>query len=262
MRTHRWFAALFLVLYLNHPVSAQDTTQSGFAIVTLVSGNIAGLIATETLTFDDGTRTNVAIVPPAAMLTSSSMLVSLDLNGGNTTAIAIANPSLGSGSVNLLVTDERGAIVLNTIIPLGPRAQVSRFLSDFFQVPRLPQLSNRLLLTVSAEIPVSVVALNFRGTDFAGIPLTSLASPTPVPSQLLFPTTPTISPTIGGAAFVFPAVAFGGEWSTEIAVGNTSAGTQTIRIDFFASDGTFLRTRADVLIPSHGTFVFSPTSQF
>jgi hypothetical protein len=249
-----------MVLCLSHSVSAQDTTQTGFAIVTLVSGNIAGLIATETLTFNDGTNTNVAIVPPAALLTSSSMLVSIDPNGGNTTAVAISNPSLGSGSVNLLVTDERGAVVLNTIIPLGPRAQVSRFLSDFFQVPRLPQFSNRLLLTVSAEIPVALVGLNFRGADFAGIPLTSLASPMPVPPQLLFPATPTISPTIGGVAFVFPAVAFGGQWSTEIAVGNTSAGTQTIRIDFFSAAGTFLRTRADVVIPTHGTFVFSPGS--
>jgi hypothetical protein len=262
MQTHRWLVTVLFLAVSVSSVSAQDTTQTGFAIVTLVSGNIAGLVATETLTFNDGSITNVAIVPPAALLTSSSMLVSLDPTGGNTTAIAIANPSLGTGSVNLLVTDERGAVVLNTIIPLGPRAQVSRFLSDFFQVPRLPQLSNRLLLTVSAEIPVAILGLNFRGADLAGIPLTSLASPMPVPAQLLFPATPTISPTIGGVAFVFPAVAFGGEWSTEIAVGNTSAGTQTIRIDFFASDGTFLRTRTDVVIPSHGTFVFSPGTQF
>jgi len=258
MQTQRWIVtALFLIVSATLPVSAQDTTQAGFAIVTLVSGNIAGLVATETLTLTNSSGTNVAIVPPAALLTSSSMLVSIDTNGGNTTAIALANPSLGTGSVNLLVTDERGAVVLNTIIPLGPRAQVSRFLTDFFQVPRLPQLSNRLLLTVTAEIPVAVTALNFRGADFAGIPLTSLASPTPVPPQLLFPSTPTISPTIGGAAFVFPVVAFGGEWSTEIAVGNTSSGTQTIRIDVFASDGTFLRTRTEVVIPSHGVFVFS-----
>src|SRR5262249_5973690 len=38
-------------------------------------------------------------------------------------------------------------------------------------------------LTVSSEIPVAIVALNFRAGDFTAIPLTSLSNPLPVPVQ-------------------------------------------------------------------------------
>ena len=66
------------------------------------------------------------------------------------------------------------------------------------------------------------------------------------------------SVTIGGpASFIFAQVVTGGDWSTEIAVGNTSAGLQTIRIDFFADNGVNTGSLTDIVIPSRGVFTFN-----
>ena len=51
---------------------------------------------------------------------------------------------------------------------------------------------------------------------------------------------------------VFPQVVFGGNWSTDIAIGNSSAGTQVAKIDFFNSAGAAIGTLADIVIPAKG----------
>jgi hypothetical protein len=231
---------------------AQDTTtRTGFAVVTLVSGNVAGLIANETLRNRTDSSVEQAVVAPSPLITSASMLVPLGPVGENTTAIALANPSMGSGGVNLILTDALGRVVLNVIVQLGPHGQLSRYLNEFFATPPT-EFSTPLLLTLTAEIPVAVLALNFRGDDFTSIPLTSLSTPTPVPVQS--------SPAIGGAsALVFAQVATGA-WSTDIAVGNTSAGLQSIRIDFFGSDGVSRSSLTNIVIPPRGVFSFSTDS--
>jgi len=67
--------------------------------------------------------------------------------------------------------------------------------------------------------------------------------------------------TIGGpGALIFPQVVSGGGWFTEIAIGNTSAGIQTIRIDFFGANGANTASLTDIIIPSRGVFFFSTES--
>jgi hypothetical protein len=51
---------------------------------------------------------------------------------------------------------------------------------------------------------------------------------------------------------VFPQIVTGGGWSTELAIGNTSAGSQSIRIDFFGSDGSVATSLTSILIPPRG----------
>src|SRR5262249_36916529 len=115
---------------------AQDTTtRSGFVVITLVSGNISGLVATESLINTMGENVEQAIISPSPLLTTASMLVPVGATTGNTTAIAFANPSLGSGGVNLVLTDQLGNVVLNTTVQLGPRGQFSRFLNELFGTP-------------------------------------------------------------------------------------------------------------------------------
>jgi hypothetical protein len=268
---------------------AQNSTfRSGFGVVTPFAGNVSALIATETLRNESGTGISQAIVAPSVLLTSVSVLVPVGPMTGNTTAIAIANPSMGSGSVNLVLTNASGAIVLNSTIVLGPRGQFSRFLNEFF--PAQPdQFSTPLLLTMSSEIPVALVAFNFRGNDFTWIPLTSLSFPTPVPVQQpttsLTPSVPsppfgpggmpvpivTFSPPIiptgppaqttasigGGPSLVFPQVVTGGGWSTEMAVGNTSTASLSIRIDFFDPNGKAVSSFTNVSVPPLGVVFLS-----
>ena len=291
-----WCSGSLLVAF------AQETTiSSGFAIVTVVSGNIGGLIGSETLRNSTVFDVDQAVVGPSPLITSASILAPVGPIAENTTAIAIANPSAGAGGVNLILTDEVGGVVLDTVVNVGPFGQLSRYLNDFLASE--PTTARQLLLTVSSEIPIAILAFQFRGNDFASIPLTSLSAPTPVPIQPItatpippptpalttstfagfglgitqvptvtfpvgtFPTgtfttvpAPTVASTltIGGAtALTFTQVASGGGWATDITIGNTSAGLQVIRIDFFNSDGIQTRSLTDIAIPSRGVFFFS-----
>ena len=264
-------------------------------------------------------------MPPSPLITTASIPVPVGVVGENTTAIAIANPSAGSGGVNLVLTDNVGNVVLNVVVQLGPRRQFAKFLNELFGTQSVA-FNTPLLLTVSSEIPVSIVALNFRGEEFTSIPLVSLSPPTPVavqpltgsvvispvpietcltpPVQTFVPpsasngfglgvpptpppaatffsppftisnspvptvtsptTTTVVSPqapttaSIGGnAALVFPQVVTGGAWSTDIVLGNSSTGTQVVRIDFFSSDGLATNSLTDIAIPPRGVFFFS-----
>ena len=261
-------------------VFAQETTvRSGFAVVTVVSGNAAGLIATANLRNNDSSGIEHSVVGPSPLVISGSMLVNVQPELNNTTALAIANPSLGSGAVNLILTDGAGGVVLNTTIQLGPRAHFSRFIHDLFSTPP-SGLSSPLLLTLSSEIPVAVLALNFRGPDFSSVPLTSLSNPIPVPVQALNPAIPVVATTAtstftvgavgvqsaqtvnigGGTAVVFPQVTTGDDWATDISIGNTSTQTDVVRVDFFNADGTNGASFTDIVIQPRGVFLFSTES--
>jgi hypothetical protein len=274
---------IFLWVSGNSLAFGQDTVRSGFAVVTLISGNVAGLIATESLMNRTSTGIQGTIVPPSPLVPTASMLVPVGPIVENTTAIAIANPSAGSGGVNFILTDSVGAIVLNTSIRLGPFGHFSKYLNEFFRIPPGP-FSTPLLLTVSSEIPVAMLALNFRSEDFASIPLTSLSFPTAVPVQPLTPPnsapqpgpppTPIVSPPViannstpqtavsigGSGSMAFAEVAAGGGWSTEIAIGNTSSAPQIIRVDFFGPNGVNTDSVTNVVIPPRGVFLFSTES--
>jgi hypothetical protein len=108
---------------------------------------------------------------------------------------------------------------------------------------------------------VAVLALNFRGADFAPLPLTSLAPPFTVPAQPLIPTaTAPLGTTVtigGGNSQIFTVVTTGGGWSSELTIGNSSTAPQNVRIDFFESNGANAGSLTDIVIPSRGVFFFS-----
>lgn len=238
-------------------------------------------MATETLTNTTDSGVEHAVVSPSALVQGASILVPVGPIDENTTALTLANPSMGFGAVNLILTDQLGRVVLDRIVQLAPRGHFSQYLNTFFG--RQPDgFSTPLLLTLSSDIPVAVLALNFREASFASIPLTSLTTPTPVPVQALTPATSITSsaPTpvvfvpsagttsaasqvlIGGNnSMVFAQIAAGGGWSTELAIGNTSPGTQKIRIDFFGPDGSNTGSLTNIDIPPRGVFFFSTDSR-
>ena len=80
--------SMMCVGWLAPGLSAQDTTPSnGFAVVTVVSGNIAGLVATETLIHNDGVQTDHAAVGPSVLVTNGSFLVTVGPIDENTTFV-------------------------------------------------------------------------------------------------------------------------------------------------------------------------------
>jgi hypothetical protein len=273
-------------------VFAQDSVpRSGFAVVTLVSGNVAALTASETLRNEASAGPAQVILAPSLLVTSASLLVPFGPLE-NTTAIAIANPSTSAGSVNLVLSDSGGNVVFDTNIALGPHSQVSKFLNQFLPEAVLG-FSPAMLLTISSEIPVGIVALNLRAGELTSIPLTSLPAPAavvvqppataatvpanapqagfgiglpaPPPAKPAspFPVTVTNSPipttnsVVSGVSLVFPQVVTGFNWSTQIAIGNTSTTTQVARVDFFDPGGFQTGSFTDVVVPARGVVVVS-----
>jgi hypothetical protein len=101
-------------------------------------------------------------------------------------------------------------------------------------------------------------------------PISVTGVPLPAPVNVTVPSTvsTTVAATtpvavvpadvIGGpGALVFPQIVTGGGWSTELAIGNTSAGSQSVRIDFFGSDGSVASSLTSVLIPPRGVVFFT-----
>jgi hypothetical protein len=279
-------------------VFAQDSvSRSGFAVVTLVSGNVPGLIATETIRNQASAGPDQAILAPSPLITSASLLVPIGPVIENTTAIAIANPSIGAGAVNLVLSDMGGNLIFNSNVVLGPNEQVAKFLNEFFTIPPAG-FTPAMLLTISSQIPVGIVALNFRGGDITSVPLANLVTATPVLVQPAMPIPPTIPQTVpptmppagfgiglpappepkpaspfpvtvtsspvpttnsvvGGVSLLFPQVVTGLNWSTEIAIGNTSTTSQVAQVDFFDPSGVQTGSFTHVLVPARGVVILS-----
>src|SRR5262249_10116373 len=119
-------------------------------------------------------------VSPSPLLMNSALVVNLNV-AGCSTGIAIVNPSQSVANVQLVATNSQGGQILSQTISIVPNGQFSRFLNQLFagQITLATPLAG--LLTITADAPVGVVALNFRDQGFGASPLTSLSSPFPLP---------------------------------------------------------------------------------
>jgi hypothetical protein len=267
-------------------VFAQNgVVRSGFAIVTPISGDVTGLTATETLT--NMATGEQAFVAPSVVTTEASLIVNVSAFLDSNTGIAIANPTSAPAGVSLTLTNSDGVAVVAATVRLGPREQFSRFINELFQTSP-DNLSGPFLLTVTSANPVAILALGFRGENFASIPITSVPLTQATAIQLqstqpqtavpgvfpgfgigLPPSTPiaattstnlgiaTTTPVARPSGLVFAQVVTGNGWSTQIAVGNISAATQFIRVDFFDSNGVNTASLTDIAIQPRGVFFFS-----
>src|SRR6266478_6541352 len=178
MRLSTHAAGAILLLGLAAAGFGQSTVpRSGFVIITPVSGNIAGLVASETVINNTSLGIAEAGVSPAPLLTTAVLPVSVGPATQGTSAIAIANPSTSAGQVNIRLTDQQGAQMLNTVFAIGSFQQVSRFLNEFFADQSVLAVRRVALLTVTSTIPVAVFGLDFRSNAFATLPITSLTTP-------------------------------------------------------------------------------------
>jgi hypothetical protein len=186
----RVLLALFL-LGLPNVAHAQTTgsLHTGFAIITVQSGNSAGLAPVETLTFTASGLTTHTDVSPAALLTNSALVVNLSTIIGGSTGIAIVNPSTATANVQLAINDPAGAQILSRIVSILPRGQLSRFLNELFPGQITTTTAQTGLLTITSDVPVGILALTFRDAGVAGLPLTSLSSPFPLPATTFTPAT-------------------------------------------------------------------------
>src|SRR5215831_13000542 len=237
--------------------------QAGYVVVTPTSGG-AGLVAFETF----GMRENGANggasqagVMPAGLTTSAMIFVESSGRLSKNLAIAIVNPYSFDVSVAMTLRKSDGTQVatMNLTVPL--HRQISKFVTELFaNQSSVPSDFTGTLVLTSSPLPVAMIGLRFRGSNFSTLPVTSLSG---VSSAL-----PVISIGIGGpGAILLPQFASGGKWATEVVLVNTGTSSVTVRVDLFKSDGTLLASTlngqnassfTNLTIPVGGVVILAP----
>ncbi len=238
----------------------EGPVQTGYAVITPVSTVSSGLVVFETFGLKQESGTTQAGVLPPNLTTSAVMFAGSNGRLSRNLGVAIVNPFNASVTVTLTLRNSDGATIATTPITIGAHQQITRFVTELFAGQGSVPLEFSGMLAMTANNPISVVGLRFRGMNFSAVPVTSLSSTTtPLPL---------IATGIGGAgAFLLPQFATGGGWSTEVVMANTGTASLTVRLDIFKPDGTALtaplngtssNTYTNITIPAGGVVTFAP----
>src|SRR5437868_4160768 len=205
--------------------------QAGYGVVTPVSattgGTTSGLVVFETFGLrGDGGTTQAGVLPPD--LTTNAILF-VDSSGrlSKNLGVAIVNPNSSNVNVTMTLRKSDGTSVGTTTVNVPSHQQTSKFVTELFaNTSSVPSdVTGTLAITSagSSTLPVSVIGLRFRGSNFSTLPVTSLSGNSgPLP---------TIATGVGGAgAILLPQFAAGGGWATELVMANTGTSAITVRV--------------------------------
>jgi len=250
-------------------------TQSGFAVITPVaattSGTTTGLVVFETFGMREGNSgTPQAGVLPPDLTTNAVLFVDSSGRLSKNLGVAIVNPNASNANVALTLRKSDGTQVATTTVNIPSHQQISKFFKDLFSAPSttIPgELTGTLAITSagSSSLPVSVIGLRFRGSNFSTLPVTNLSGNA---GSLPFLDS---ANTIGGAgSILLPQFAAGGGWATELVLMNTGTSSLTVRVDLFKPDGTPLSTAlngqtassfTNLAIPAGGVLTLAPRNR-
>ena len=200
------------------------------------SGSPGGLVVFEAFGSTNAANTTQAGVLPGVMSTDTVLFANASIRLSQDLGVAIVNPN--GTTAHVIMTLRNGAdgtTASVATIPIGPRQQVSEFLSQLFSAS-VPAIAVGFTgaLSVTSDSPVAITALRFRGTNFSTVPITNLSGSLLVPN---------IAPGVGGVnAVIMPQFAAGGIWSSNLVISNTTILPLTVRVDLFKQDGTPLTT--------------------
>src|SRR5215831_14962815 len=170
---------------------------------------------------------------PPGLTTSAMIFVESSGRLSKNLGIAIVNPNSSDVSVAMTLRKSDGTQVATTNFTVPLHQQISKFVTELFaSQSSVPSDFTGTLVLTSSPLPVAMIGLRFRDSNFSTLPVTSLS----VSSAL-----PVISTGIGGpGAILLPQFASGGRWATEVVLVNTGTSSVTVRVDLFKSDGTLL----------------------
>jgi hypothetical protein len=249
--------------------------RSGYAVVTplaaTTSGTTSGLVVFETFGLRSSAPNADATQAgelPADLTTNALLFVDSSGRLSKNLGVAIVNPNNSNANVTLTLRKNDGTQLATTNMNILPYQQTSQFVTQMFSGQPIPSdVTGTLAITSagSSNLPVGVVGLRFRGSNFSTIPITNLSS-APVPS--ITTTTGTGTATIGGSGSVLlPQFAANGGWATELVLINSGTSGLTVRVDLFKQDGTPLSTAlngqtnssfTNISIPAGGVVVLAP----
>ena len=201
------------------------------------------------------------------------------------TALSIINPNSGTATITFTLNAADGGRVPggSLTITLDHLQQVSKFVNEILTIPASSSTQLEGVLAFRSDIPVAVTALEFRGSSFSTLPVIDLSAlntssvsvsgtagsinVTGALNATAHPL-PLLAPGVGGAgSLLLPQFVMGGGWATRIAIANLSNAQQTVRVDFFSSDGTALSTALgtqsgstfmNLVVPANGVLVLGP----
>jgi len=205
-----WTRAVCIVVLLASfgfsQTGSPGKVQIGYAIITPLSGNAAGLVPTETLIHTTANGIVESSLSPSPVLTNMAMAVNLGTIAEGTTGIAIVNPTAVAAKVQFAITDPAGTQILAQTFTVLPHSQLSRFINELFAGQINVATSVSGLLNIAADAPVAAVGLNFRDAGFTAQPLASLTNPMPLTSftTSIDPQSPNVAFPIVGSLAVTP----------------------------------------------------------
>ena len=244
--------------------------QAGYGVVTPVAaatgGTTTGLVVFETfgLRSNDGKDASQAGVLPPDLTTNAILFVESSGRLSKNLGVAIVNPNNSNVNVTMTLRNSNGAQLGTTSVNVPSKQQISKYVTELFsnQSSIPSDVTGTLAITSagSSNLPVSVIGLRFRGSNFSTLPATSLSgTTTPLP---------VIAAGVGGAgAVLLPQFAAGGGWATELVMANTGTSTLTVRVDLFKPDGTPLTASlngqtassfTNLTIPPGGVLTLAP----
>jgi hypothetical protein len=180
--------------------AASGPLQTGWAVVTPISGTGDGLSVSETFGQEIGGNLFQASVLNSPPVTLTDIVLNVDPANGSNTGIAIVNPNPSTATVTLNARNQLGAEVATRTITIGAHGQISDFATQLF--PGDPNFIQGFtgLLFISSDAAVGVLGLNFSGGTFASLPVASQLSTTnsviatsSVPQTITVPVTTTIT---------------------------------------------------------------------
>ncbi len=257
---------LAIVTMLQLPALADDEhtpIKVGYVVITPTSATTAGLVVFETFGehkedgFGNKSFTQAGVLP-SMMTTHAALFADADGRLSKNLGVALANPSGSPATITLKLRNAVGVTVATTSFVLDAHKQTAFFVTQMFEDQKSVPKDFTGTVDISSDIPIAVMGLRLRGSNYSTIPATILGPVAPVPA---------ITTNVGGPASVILAhFAAGGGWASELVLANFGPDSITVRVDLFGPDGTPLTVTLngqsassfqDIAIPAGGVVILA-----
>ena len=229
----------------------RDPLRTGYVVVNPDPGSAVPAATVTLALLTDGAVQSQAAVTVQSLVYDASFFAEVQSAMAGNVGIAITNPSYSANVVTITPYRPDGSSAGGPVtMILSPRGQAARFLNDIFSDSMPNVFTGNIRIEGSA--PFSLLALRFSGSAFNTVPLTS--SPVAMDSA---------------GTLVFPQIAMGGGWATQIALLNNGGETITGRIDIFDTVGNpmsiglnnMFQNAFPYSIAAAGGLLFAPRTQ-
>lgn len=224
--------ASVIALCVSSAFGQAEQVQTGFVAITPVVGSGQGLIVFARFQYETEEESIQSTGWAGGVVTRTSMVVMSEGSSGRNTGIAIVNPGTTTASLTMTLKNTTGTTVSTRNISLSGRRQLSQFAGELMNQPTVNGI-----LTISSNVPISVLGFQFQGLSFSAIPTDTA---------------------FGETALLVPQVVTGGGWSSQVVMANNTGSDQTVRVDFYNRQGGITRTLQNVRIRAGGITEVAP----